>query len=211
MSELVEIWKPVVGWEDSYMVSNFGRVKSLDRWIKTGRGGLQFREGVILKGKLDKDGYPHLGLYKNGKCKFFTIHRLVAQAFLPNPNNLPQVNHKDENKTNNCVDNLEWCNAKYNINYGTRNNRISNVQRNDKKKSKPVVQLTLDNKISGIYPSIKEAARQIGIGSTEISKCCKNKPKHNTAGGFKWLFLDEVLADILEKIQDECINKEKAA
>lgn len=205
MRKLVEVWKPIMGYEGLYEVSNLGRVKSLDRLIKTGRGGLQFREGTILKSKLDKYGYPNLGLYKNGVGKFFTIHRLVAMHFISNPDNLPQVNHKDEDKTNNCVENLEWCDAKYNNNYGTRNERNSNVQINDKKKSKPVIQLTLNNEIIGLYFSIKEATRQTGVGSNEISKCCHHKSHYKSAGGYKWVFLENYLADWWD------IEMEKAA
>lgn len=223
MSELIEIWKPIMGYEGVYEISNHGNVKSLDRWVKTGRGGLQFREGKMLKPKIDKYGYLTLGLCKKGKSKWFTIHRLVAIHFISNPDNLPQVNHKDEDKTNNMVwvnedgsidydkSNLEWCTNEYNNNYGTRNKRIKDKQVNDKKKSKPVIQLTLNNEIIGLYLSINEATRQTGVASSDISKCCYNKSHHKSAGCFKWRDLNVQLADWLEEIQDEDMVNEKVA
>lgn len=114
---MMEIWKDCKGYEGKYQVSNLGRVWSVK--------GQKYLKGTILP-----SGYVHVHLTTpNGKRKKERLHRLVAIAFLDNPNNLPQVNHKDENKLNNCVDNLEWCNAKYNANYGTRNQRIGDTRR----------------------------------------------------------------------------------
>lgn len=124
----MEIWKDIKGYEGLYQVSNKGRVKSLN-YRRIGKEG-------ILKGRPDKDGYLRIGLYKNKKQKPFYIHRLVAIAFLPNPNNLPQVNHKDENKENNHVENLEWCTSEYNNNYGSRNERASVSMKGKKHKLK---------------------------------------------------------------------------
>lgn len=123
LNYLGEEWKDIKGYEGLYQVSNLGRVRSLSRYVK-------HRTIYILKGKLLKQrtrgkGYLAVTLCKNSKLKHYYVHRLVAEAFIPNPNNLPQVNHKDENKSNNCVDNLEWCDDKYNTNYGTRNERHS--------------------------------------------------------------------------------------
>lgn len=115
-----EIWKPVVGYEGLYEVSSYGRVRSLDRYDRMNR----FCEGRILKLCANRLGYLKAGLCSNDKKKQYLVHRLVAEAFIPNPNNLPIINHKDENPSNNNVDNLEWCTAKYNSNYGTRNDRI---------------------------------------------------------------------------------------
>ena len=111
-----EEWKPVENYEDLYWVSNLGNVKNKRKDKKL---------------SINLDGYYVVNLSKNGKSKIFTVHRLVAQAFIPNPDNLPQVNHKDENKLNNNVDNLEWCNSNYNHNYGTRNKRAGLTQRNN--------------------------------------------------------------------------------
>lgn len=112
-----QIWKDIKGYKGKYQVSNTGKVRSMN-YRNTGKGKL-------MKLGIRNAGYLQLGLYKDGKYKYYLVHRLVAEAFIPNPNNLPQVNHIDENKTNNCVWNLEWCNAKYNSNYGTRLERCS--------------------------------------------------------------------------------------
>ena len=128
-----EIWKDMAGYEGVYQVSNLGRVRSLDRYIhqtsRYGKSFKQLRKGQLLKLSLGLDNYldvtlstPEIG------PRTFRVHRLVAQTFIPNPNNLPFVNHKDECKTNNIVDNLEWCTNEYNMNYGTRNARISKAQ-----------------------------------------------------------------------------------
>ena len=116
---MVEIWKDIPGYEGIYAVSNFGKVKSLQRTRKGSYGSIRIVYEKILNHKIDKDGYHIVTLSKEGKTKCIGVHRLVAQAFLPNIYNLPMVNHKDENPSNNFVDNLEWCTAKYNNNYGT--------------------------------------------------------------------------------------------
>ena len=108
-----EIWKDIENYDGIYQISNFGRVKSLSRQTKSGK----YKE-IIKKPSLAGRGYYRLALCKNGKPKYYYIHRLVAKAFIPNPNNLPLVNHKDENKLNNNVNNLEWCDSEYNMNYG---------------------------------------------------------------------------------------------
>ena len=113
----MEIWKDIKGYEGLYQVSNKGRVKSLN-YRRTGKE-------KILSSSPNSYGYLIVGLCKNGKQKPFYIHRLVAEAFLTNPNNLLEVNHKDENKENNHVENLEWCDRKYNNNYGSRMERVS--------------------------------------------------------------------------------------
>ena len=115
-----EIWKPVIGYEGLYEVSSYGRVKSLCKYDSRNR----FREERILKLCANRLGYLKVGLSSNNKTKKYLVHRIVAEAFIPNPNNLPIINHRDENPSNNNVDNLEWCTAKYNSNYGTRNDRI---------------------------------------------------------------------------------------
>lgn len=108
-----EIWKGIKGYEGKYQVSNLGKVKTLNYHRSC--------KERILKNLINTHGYLYVILSKNCICKNLTIHRLVAAAFIDNPENLPEVNHIDENKTNNCVSNLEFCNRKYNINFGTRN------------------------------------------------------------------------------------------
>ena len=163
-----EYWKPVVEYEGLYEVSNWGRVKSL----KFGK------ERILKQGKY-KYGYLYVVLSKNGILKAFKVHRLVAEAFIDNPDNLPCVNHKDENKLNNNVDNLEWCTHEYNINYGTRTEKCS------KKLSKTVLQFTLDGQFVKEWPSAIECERN-GYDNTSISKCCRGKLK--THKGFIWKY-----------------------
>lgn len=126
-----EIWKPVLGYEGLYEVSNLGRVRSVDRSVTYNNGQIHLHKGKLLSpGKTNKLGYLQVALCKNGSIKHKLVYRLVAEVFIPNPDNLPQVNHKDENPLNNCVDNLEWCTSEYNINYGTRTQRAieSNIK-----------------------------------------------------------------------------------
>lgn len=116
----MEEWRPVVGYEGLYEVSNTGRVRSVDRYDNRNC----FRKGKVLSPGKNTKGYLSVVLNCNGKRKTITVHRLVAEAFLLNPDNLPEVNHRDEDKTNNRVDNLEFCDHKYNLNYGTRQDKV---------------------------------------------------------------------------------------
>ena len=118
-----EEWRPVVGYEGLYEVSSYGRVRSLDRYDERNC----FREGRILKLYTSRVGYLRVQLSLNSKKKMYLVHRLVAEAFIPNPDNLPEVNHLDEDKTNNRVENLEFCDRKYNINFGTRKDKVRNT------------------------------------------------------------------------------------
>lgn len=169
-----EYWKPVVGYEGLYMVSNWGRVKSI-----------KFGKERILKQWTNKDGYLQVSLFKNNKRKNFRVHRLVAEAFIPNLDNLPQVNHRDENPLNNNVDNLEWCSAKYNCNFGTRIERIITKTTNGKL-SKTVLQYTLDGQFVREWESTNECGRN-GFNQGNIADCCKGKRK--THKGFIWKYL----------------------
>lgn len=122
-----EIWKDILDYEGLYQVSNLGRIKSLNRKVTQYNGynySERFYKGKILKYCVKPNGYAQVGLGKNGKIKWFAVHRLVAQAFIDNLNNEKYINHKDENKLNNKVENLEWCSCSYNINYGTRNDKV---------------------------------------------------------------------------------------
>ena len=169
-----ETWKPIAGYEELYEVSDLGRVRSL------GNDGTR-----VLKGSKLKNGYLNVCLSKNGNKKTYSIHRLVALTFIPNPNDLPQVNHINEDKTDNRVVNLEWVSAKENCNHGTRNERMG------KTKSIPLVQLTLDYQFLCEWQSVHEIEREFGFGSSNVNKCCQHKPKHKTAGGYRWLYLKE--------------------
>lgn len=183
-----ETWKDIENYPN-YQVSNFGRIKSKERYARThihNKDGMRKVKETILKTLHNRRGYLRTTLYnENGRYQCF-IHRLVAQAFIPNPNNLPAVNHKDENKLNNCVDNLEWCDNKYNNNYGTRGERISKTKIENCNKAKPVICIELNKTFS----SIMEAQRQLNINNSHISRCCLGKEK--TAGGYHWKYLKEM-------------------
>jgi hypothetical protein len=194
-----EIWRDIAGYEGYYQVSNFGRVRSLDK-MQNYNGSARLHKGKILKPNNDGRGYLIVDLSKNNRSVTRTIHRLVAMAFLDNPNNLPQVNHKDEVKTNNFVfvnedgtvdydkSNLEWCTVSYNVNYGNAAVERGLKQRNDRNKSKLTAMYTLDGNLIDIYPSAREASRLTGIPKTLIYKCCKGENK--TAKGFVFKYFN---------------------
>ena len=169
MKENIEIWRPVIGYEN-YEISSLGRIRN----VITGK---------VLKPLKGKNGYLHIDL----KSKHCYIHRLVAEAFIPNPDNLPLINHKDENPLNNCVDNLEWCTHKYNINYGTAIQRRIKTQLNSSIFSKPVGQYSLDGTLIKVYPSQCEAVRQTGFSQGNIWSCCLGKRK--THKGYIWRYV----------------------
>ncbi len=159
MRELVEIWKPITGYEELnglFEISNLGRIKSFT----------QNKKGRIIKNRYINDNGYVLVILKGNK---YRVHRLVAETFLPNPGNLPQVNHKDEDKTNNRIDNLEWCSAQYNMIYSH---------------GKPILQFDLDGNLIKKWESLMDVNREIGINVGNISSCCKGRYK--SAGGFIW-------------------------
>lgn len=170
----MEQWKDIEGYEGQYQISNYGRVKSLN-YNNT-------KKEKILKFGKNTGGYLHVVLCKDGKIKNYLVHRLVAQAFLPNPNNYEEVNHKNEDKTMNHLENIEWCDRKYNINYGTR------TERQAKTLAKAVNQYSLDGKLLATFPSIHEVQRVLGFATQCISKCCIGKLK--TAYKYKWRYVN---------------------
>ena len=165
-----EIWKDIKNYEGLYQVSNFGKVKSLPR------KGTQTNTEKILKVSYTYNGYERVSLHKNNKDKRYLVHRLVAETFIPNPNNYPQVNHKDENKINNNVSNLEWCTPSYNINYGKRNNNLN----------KEVWQYDLQGKFIKKWKSTMEIQRTLGFKNQNISFACLEE-KH-TSHGYIWKY-----------------------
>ena len=176
-----EIWKPIAGFEGYYEVSNRGRIRSVDRIVTMKNGRKRLTQGKMLKPFVyNGDGnYTGVVLSKDGNHRKHSIHRLVAQAFVPNPNNLPEVNHKDENKTNNCAENLEWCDRKYNNTYGTAKVRAAVTQ------GKPVLQLK-DGRIVNAWPTEGLAAQFTGASQGGISACCRGEMK--TSGGYGWMW-----------------------
>lgn len=179
-----EIWKDIKGYEGIYQVSSEGIVKRLDR-VTTGKDGKKYHyKEKILKGSLDNSGYPQVSLRNKHGIK---VHCLVAEAFIPNPENKPQVNHKNEIKTDNYVDNLEWMTAKENTNYGTRNARAGKGIA--KALSKPVAQYTKTGELVEVWSSTREAGRQLGLGHSNIIKVIQGKCK--TCGGFVWKYVED--------------------
>lgn len=198
----MEKWRSIVGYEGKYEVSNYGNVRSVDRIDRTNH----FRKGKILTLRTDKDGYK-IAVLSNGIHKFLKVHRLVAIAFIPNPENLPEVNHKNEVKDDNFIDNLEWCTAKYNANYGNRNIKISQRQKGkpnihcqgeknyfygkcfrgkDNIHSRAVKQYTQDGVLVNKYECMKEAGKAVGVTPSAISLGCRGLRK--TIKGFVWKY-----------------------
>lgn len=166
----MEIWKEITGFEN-YMVSNLGRVYSK-------------KSGLILKPGMDKKGYLRVSFYEHGKSNTYKLHRLVAKAFIENPDDLPQVNHKNEDKTDNRVENLEWCTNSYNRYYGTATERTQKANMNCESTSVPVRCIETHK----VYPSIREAERD--TGAKNIFWCCIGKRK--TSNGFHWEYANNM-------------------
>ncbi len=212
-----EIWKDVTGYEGLYQVSNKGNVKSVKRVVKRPNNTNLSVKERLLKTRSNRKGYAMVHLSKRGKEKSTTVHRLVAQAFIPNPNNLPQINHKDENKNNNCVENLEWCDNKYNMNYGTaiertvktkseRYNLSEISQKGQATKNKnnigcvsiPVNQFTWDGIFLRRFYSSEQVKRELGINNAYA--VAKGRKKH--AGGYIWLYDKDI-----DKIKDRVLKE----
>ena len=165
----MKIFEEIKGYEGLYQVSAWGEVRSIKR-------------NIFLRQHADKDGYLKVLLSKHGKSKNFFVHRLVAEAFIPNPDNLPCVNHKDEDKTNNAFRNLEWCTVQYNTTY-------HDVHLKKKTNKKAVVQYDLDGSVVRVWSSASEAAKALGISRGSISACCLHLPHFKSVHGFRWEFV----------------------
>ena len=166
-----EIWKDIKGFEGIYQVSNEGRIKSLTRKVKANNDGEYTRLELVLTPMISSKGYQRVSLCKNGVSKIALIHRLVAEAFIPNENNLPQINHKDENKLNNHAENLEWCDNRYNLRYSS---------------SKKVVRIDKQG-CTKIYECMTDVIAD-GFNLAHVSNCCNGKRK--THKGYVWRFYD---------------------
>jgi hypothetical protein len=190
-----EIWKDVPGYEGMYQVSNLGRVKSLKRIVERSswRKTLGVREKILYTYQ-NKKGYLSTGLSKNNKKRVCLVHRLVAIAFIPNPDNKPEVNHKNLIKDCNVVSNLEWCTALENSRHvrSLKEIRPSRYWKGklgkDHNCSKPVVQISKSGDIVATYGSAKEASRITNINSAHIGLVCNGNTVRKSAGGFKWRF-----------------------
>ena len=167
---MIEVWKPIDGFEDYYSVSNHGQIFSI-------------RRRKILRPKVDRYGYKQVVLSVGGKSYYKPVHRLVAQSFVENPNNYPTVNHINEIKADNRAVNLEWLSVAANDNHGTRNQRMSMSKCNQ-----PIEQVFPDG-TTVQYLGVKDAARKTGINRCCIAQCCKNIRK--TAGGYQWRYINE--------------------
>jgi len=202
----IETWKDVENYEGLYQVSTCGKVKSLKRLDSVGR---RINE-KILKPAIRSDGYLVVVLYRAGDGKQFPVHRLVAIAFIPNPKNLPEVNHKDEDKCNPHVKNLEWMSHRANSNYGTA--RLRSVANTDwerrtaninwaktvlkhdyvaigKKNGKPIRQFSKHDELIMEFDGARQASRKLNIAHQSITACCKGRKR--SAGGFIWRYREE--------------------
>ena len=187
-----EVWKDIVGYEGLYQVSNLGRVKSLKRKVYAGRNRMRWQyERILSNNKTNGNGYIVVSLNKESKSKNKYVHRLVAEAFLENPNNYKYINHKDQNTFNNNVNNLEFCTAQYNSTYRDAHIKRGLKHRNNLVNSKKVYQLDENENIIKEFPSMAEANRQLGTNHTSIYACINGKQKH--AFGYKWKYADEEL------------------
>jgi len=174
-----EFWRPVVGYEGLYEVSNLGKVRSLNYHKQRGRIEL-------MKPSLVWDGHLRVHLSKEGRARNKLVHRLVAEAFIPNQQMLPQINHKNEIKDDNRVENLEWCTLSYNMQYGTRVSRIAQSKRI------PILQLSKRGEFVARYNSIVEAVERTGIPRHHIIDCARGRRK--STGGYKWKYDNEGMA-----------------
>lgn len=181
-----EVWKDVAEYEGFYQVSNKGNVRSVER--RDSRGCR--RRGRVLKPGYDGSGYPQVNMYQNGKLKTKKVHRLVADAFIPNPKGFLEVNHKNENKTNNELSNLEWCTREYNINHGTL------IERSAQTRSKKVKAVNTKTGDVVIFSSTTEVGHK-GYNQGNVSRACRGAYKNNTGKlvgdgrtykGFRWSY-----------------------
>ena len=185
MSNTEEIWKDVPGYDGLYQISSFGRVKRLNGTVNN------FHEDRILKTKYKKHGYAFVCLCKNGKLKYFHVHRLVGIAFIPNPENKPQINHKNGIKTDCNIKNLEWCTASEN---GLHSYRILNRKHIAKKgletkASKQVMQMNFEGTSVYVWQSCSDASRYYGVSCTTIQKCCRGGYGTKSSIGYRWKFI----------------------
>lgn len=187
----MEIWKDIEGYENLYQVSNLGNVRSLERIVEAKRKGNVYT--LIKKGHLlvpTKRNHNYLGVYLYNKdgAKVMSVHRLVANAFIPNPNNYSEVNHINENKQDNRVSNLEWCSHKQNMNCGTVQQRRSQTRYKRKIGWKAIEQYTMDGKFVKRFESLAQINKELGYGQGNILKCIQGKINYQHAYHFIWKY-----------------------
>ena len=178
---MIEVWKEINGFYGLYAVSNMGRIKSFDRILSL-NGYIKRLKGKILKQQIFRNGYCAVHLSKNNIKKMYSVHRLVAQEFIPTPQTSEklEVNHKDGDKTNNNIDNLEWITHKKNMQH-SQNILGYNVP-------KPVMQIK-DNKVIAIFSNKTEASKKTGVCEVGIRYCCHRRKHCRTAGGYEWQYV----------------------
>ena len=190
-----EIWKDIQGYEGHYAISTCGHVKSLDRTIHRRMdtnihnygGSSSYVKGCEIRSYISRRGYESVVLCKDGVQKHYRVHRLVAIAFIPNPFGYKEVNHIDENKLNNNVENLEWCTRRYNMNYGSVSEKLRRFQKDNSPKAKKVAQYDLSMNLIDTYDSLRKAQDATGIPYQSIGQCCLGRYSHS--GGYIWKFL----------------------
>ena len=176
-----EIWRDIVGYEGLYQVSSNGVIRSLN-YNHTGKE-------KVLSNVINSQGYCHISLWKDKTKKVMKVHRLVAQTFIPNPDNKPFIDHINGIRSDNRVENLRWTTPKENINYPLAKSHLHQSMINNSKLSKSVYQIDkTTGEVINEYPSIQEAERQTGISSQNISKCCKGIVGFKSAGGYIWKY-----------------------
>lgn len=183
MSENNEIWKPVVGYEGLYEISSMGRVNSLGRWGKGRNGSMKYHKGGLLNVCYDNNGYKCVVLSKEGKPKKCRIHRLIAEAFIPNPENKPCIDHINTIRDDNRIENLRWCTQKENL-----NNPIS-IEKQKEVQGTPTLQFSKDGRLIKLWNSIIDAERTLGFSHGNICRCCKGTYK--TLGGYIWKYYNK--------------------
>lgn len=186
------MWKDILGYEDIYQISNLGNVKRINYFDKQNQDKYKNQEKKLVF--LNINGYRRVVLSKNGVNKKFMVHRLVAKAFIPNPENKPFINHKNGIKTDNRVENLEWCIPKENTQHARATGlfteeMITRKRGKDNWASKKVNQFDLNNNFIKQWDCVRDVLRELGIDNTSIYKCCAGKKK--TAGGYRWKYVEE--------------------
>ena len=213
-----EVFKPIKGYEGIYQVSNFGMVRSLDRVVLQKNGVLKTIKGKILSpskcGNLEYGGYLFVGLSKENVVEEKYIHRLVAEAFIPNPDNLPYINHKDEDKTNNIVTNLEWCTALHNLTFNERHIKVGLKERGKKPHNNKEVLIFKNGYLVGRISSVLKAAKILGVNESCIRNAIYGKGK--SVKGFTFSYADgsgrwsdEQIREKMNKDNERRKNKRK--